>query len=165
MVMLPSAGTNGQPYNNTTAAVEIPQVADIQAVSTTVNGKTIPGYADATTGAQLAHVNLLGGIIKADAIGVTSHVQKAGDQNIAEATTNFVNLVVAGKKIPIDVKPNTQIYVLGVGQVYINQQLTQPGYSAVVGIRVLLSTKRFGLPAGADIQVGVASSYIVGGGS
>lgn len=164
MVSLPSQGTGGQTYNVTTAAVHIPQVADAGVVSTSVNGSTVPGFADAATGSQIAHVNLLGGLITADAIGVTSHVRKDGAENIFEAHTNFVNLVIAGSHIPVNVAPNTQIYLFGIGQVYINQQLTQKGYSAVVGLRVILSTAQFGLPAGADIQVSVAASYIVGGG-
>jgi hypothetical protein len=163
MVMLPSTGTNNQPYTNTIAAVNIPQVADLGAISTVVNGKTIIGYQDVNTGAELAHINLLGGLITADAVDVSTHVRKVtgGADDVAEANTNFVHLVIAGKKIPIDVKPNTQIYILGIGQIYINQQLTKPGYAAVVGLRIILSTKKFGLPAGADIQVAVASSYVI----
>ncbi|MCZ4499536.1 MAG: hypothetical protein JWQ74_2089 [Marmoricola sp.] len=163
MVMLPSTGTNDQPYTNEIVGVNVPKIATVGAIQTSVNGRTIVGYADVSTGARLAKINLLGGLIKADAVDVTTHVRKAGAENVAEARTNFVNLVIAGKKIPINVKPNTQLYILGVGQVYINQQLTQPGYAAVVGLRITLSTKRFGLPVGADIQVAVASSYVVGG--
>jgi len=162
MVMLPSSGTKGQPYTNQIAGINIPQVATVGAVTTLVNGTSVPGFADANTGAQLANINLLGGLIKADAVTVTSHVREAAGDNEAEASMNFVNLVIGGKKIPINVAPNTQIYLFGVGQVYINQQLTKPGYSAIVGLRIILSTKKFGLPAGADIQVAVASSYVIG---
>jgi hypothetical protein len=161
MVMLPSTGTDNQPYNNTIAAVNVPQIAQVGAISTTVNGKTIAGYQDVSTGADLANINLLGGLITADAINVSTHVRKTAGDNEATATMNFVHLKIAGQSIPIDVKPNTQIYILGVGQVYINQQLTQPGYSVIVGLRITLSTAEFGLPAGADIQVGVASSYVI----
>ncbi|MCX6395935.1 MAG: hypothetical protein NTV23_05575 [Propionibacteriales bacterium] len=160
IVMLPSTGTDGQEYSVTIAAANIPGVAEVGAITTRANAKTIPGYSDVTTGARLAKINLLGGLIKADAVDVTAHVTTSAADNVAEATTNLVNLVVAGKKIPINVAPNTQIYILGIGQVYINQQLTKPGYSAVVGLRVTLSTKKFGLPIGADIHVGVASSYV-----
>jgi len=160
MVMLPSNGTKGQPYTNQIAGINIPQVATVGAVTTLVNGTSVPGFADVNTGAQLANINLLGGLIKADAVTVSSHVREAAGDNIAEANMNFVNLVIAGKKIPINVKPNTQIYLFGVGQVWINQQATYPGYAAVVGLRVILSTAKFGLPIGADIQVSVAASYI-----
>jgi len=162
MVSLPSIGTGGQAYTDQVAGVNIPQVATIGAVQTSVNGTTIPGFADVTTGAQLAKVNLLNGLIKADAVGVSTHVRKAGTDNVSEARMNFVNLVIAGRQIPINVAPNTQIYLFGIGQVYINQQLTQPGYAAIVGLRVILSTKQFGLPAGADIQVAVSASYVHG---
>ena len=129
-------------------------------LQTLVNGKTIPGYADANTGADIANINLLGGAIKADAINVATHVQHTEVGDIYEARTNFVNLVVGGKKIPINVAPNTQIYLFGIGQVWINQQATVPGYAAVVGVRVILSLARFGLPVGADIQLAVSASYI-----
>jgi hypothetical protein len=162
MVSLPSQGTKNVPYTNEIAGVNIPQVATIGAVQTFVNGSTVPGFAETSTGAQLAKINLLGGLIKADAVGVSTHVRKAAGNDVAETSMNFVNLVIGGKHIPINVAKNTQIYLFGVGQVYINQVLTQPGYAAIVGLRIILSTKKFGLPAGADIQVAVASSYVIG---
>lgn len=161
IVMLPSTGTNGVETKNTIARVNIPSVATVDAISTKANAKTIIGYSDVSTGAELANINLLGGLITAQAVDVTAHVRKSAADNVAEATTNFVNLVVAGKKIPINVAPNTQLYILGIGQVYINQQLTKPNYSVVVGLRITLSTKKFGLPIGADVHVGVASSYVI----
>lgn len=161
IVMLPSNGTNGQETKVETVAVNIPQVAELSAITTRANAKTIVGYSDVTTGAKLADINLLSGLIRAEAVETISHVRKSEADNVAEAQTNFVGLTIAGKKIPIDVKPNTQIYILGVAQVYVNQQLTKPNYSAVVGLRVTLSTKKFGLPVGADIQVAVASSYVI----
>ena len=120
-----------------TVAVNIPQVAELSAITTRANAKTIVGYSDVTTGAKLADINLLSGLIRAEAVETISHVRKSEADNVAEAQTNFVGLTIAGKKIPIDVKPNTQIYILGVAQVYVNQQLTKPNYSAVVGLRVL----------------------------
>ncbi|RNL64829.1 hypothetical protein EFK50_02230 [Nocardioides marmoriginsengisoli] len=162
MVSLPSNGTQGTPYTNEIAGVNIPKIAVVGAVQTSVNASTVPGFADVATGAQLAKINLLGGIIKADAVGVTTHVRKTTGDNVSEAQLNFVNLVIAGKKIPINVKPNTLINVFNVGQVWINQQNVQPGYSSIVGLRIILSTKRFGLPIGADIQVAVSASYVIG---
>lgn len=161
IVMLPSNGTNGQESVVEIVGVNVPSIAELGAITTRANAKTIVGYSDVTNGARLAKVNLLGGVITADAVDVTTHVRKAANDNVAEAKLNFVHLSIAGRKIPIDVKPNTQLYILGIGQVYINQQLTKPNYAAIVGLRVTLSTKRFGLPIGADIQVAVASSYIV----
>jgi hypothetical protein len=163
IVMLPSNGTNGQETKNTIAAANIPGVATIGAISTTANAKTIVGYSDVQNGAELANINLLGGLITAQAVSVNTHVRKTstGTDDLATASMNFVHLKIAGQTIPIDVKPNTQLYILGIGQVYINQQLTKPGYAVIVGLRITLSTKKFGLPIGADVQVGVASSYVI----
>jgi hypothetical protein len=161
MVSLPSNGTQGTPYTNEIAGVNIPNVAVVGAVQTLVNASTVPGFADVNTGAQLAKINLLGGLIKADAVGVTTHVRKTAGENVSEAHLNFVNLVIAGKKIALNIKKNTVINVLGIGQVWVNQQIVQPGYASIVGLRIILSTKKFGLPIGADIQVATSASYVI----
>ena len=102
---------------------------------------------------------MLGGLITADAITVKSHVAKTPTSHVEEQSLEFLNLKIAGKSIPINVGKNTQIFLLGVGTVYINQQLDQPGYSAIVGVRLIVSAKGLGLPIGADVQLGVASTF------
>jgi hypothetical protein len=161
LLQIPAIGTGGKIYSNSTLNVDIPQgLLKLGAIESKISGLSNVGSSDAYAENQLARVNILGGLITADAIKVTSHVARlAGGGHVAEQHLTFVNLKVAGKTIPIDVKPNTQIYVLGLGQVYINQQLSKDGYSAIVGVRVLLSTKKLGLPVGADIQLGVASTF------
>jgi hypothetical protein len=101
----------------------------------------------------------LGGLITADAIKVKSHVAKTQTGHVEEQSLEFVKLKVAGKTIAADVKPNTRINVLGLGRVTINEQVSASGYSAIVGVRVILSVKKLGLPVGADIQLGVASTF------
>lgn len=163
LLQIPSIGTGGKVYTNSTLNVDIPQgLVKIGAIESKISGVSNVGSSDAYAENQIARVNILGGLITADAIKVTSHVAKnpaLPNGHVEEQKLTFVNLKVAGKTIPINVKPNTQIYVLGLGQVYINQQLAKPGYSAIVGVRVILSTKKLGLPIGADIQLGVASTF------
>ena len=55
-----------------------------------------------------------------------SHVSKTRNGNLEEQSMEFVNLKVGGKQIPLDVKKNTRINVLGLGQVNINKQTTSP---------------------------------------
>lgn len=161
MLQIPAIGTGGKIYSNSTLNVDIPQgLLKLGAIESKISGLSNVGSSDAYAENQIARVNILGGLITADAIKVTSHVARlAGGGHVAEQHLTFVNLKVAGKTIPIDVKPNTQIYILGLGQVYINQQLSKDGYSAIIGVRVLLSVKKLGLPVGADIQLGVASTF------
>ena len=95
----------------------------------------------------------------ADAIKVKSHVAKNSSGHVEEQSMEFVNLKVGSKTIPLNVSPNTKINVLGLGQVTVNKQITQSGYSAIVGVEVILSVKKLGLPVGALVQLGVASTF------
>lgn len=162
ILSLPSIGTGGKPYPNTTLAVNVPNVITADVVSNVVQATTVPGFADVDDSSQIAHINLLGGLVTADGIRVRAHVRKAGTASVTEASTEFINLKVAGKVIPVNAKPNTIIDVLGVARVIVNWQNVQPGYSSVVGVRILLSTQRLGIPAGADVQLGTAASWVVG---
>jgi hypothetical protein len=160
MIQLPSFGTGGKIYTNSTADVDIPQgLVKIGAIESKISGVSDVGKSDAYAENQTARLNVLGGLITADAIKVTSHVVKTQTSHLEEQKMTFVNLKVAGKTIAVNVKPNTKINVLGLGQVTINQQASAPGYSAIIGVRVTLSVKKLGLPVGADIHLAVASTF------
>jgi hypothetical protein len=157
---IPSIGTGGRLFTNSTANVDIPQgLLKVGALECSVSGLSEVGAADAYAETEIARANLLNGVIRADAIKVKSHVSKTQSGSLEEQSMEFVNLRVAGKLIPIDVKPNTRINVLGLGQVNINKQMTQSGYSAIIGVEVILSVKKLGLPVGAQVHLGVASTY------
>lgn len=160
ILSVPQVGTNGVTYSNNVAGVKLTNVANVGAVTTSMNALTISGFAEVTTGAEIAKVNLLNGLITADAIQVTAHVRRAGPFDVSEAKTNFVNLTIAGKPIDINVKPNTLINVLGICKIWINQQITVSGNSTVSGLHIVLTTAKYGLPIGADIQVATANASI-----
>ncbi len=157
---IPSVGTGGKRFTLSTADVDLPQgLLKVGAIECSVSGLSEVGSADAFAAPEIARVDLFGGLIKADAIKVRSHVSKTPNGSVEEQSMEFVNLKVGSKKIPLDVKPNTRINVLGLGQVNINKQASQSGYSAIIGVEVILSVKKLGLPVGAQVHVGVASTY------
>lgn len=159
-VKIPSVGTGGKFFTNSTANVDIPQgLLKVGAIECKISGLSEVGNADAYAESQIARVNLLGGIVTADAIKVKSHVAKNSSGHVEEQSMEFVNLKVGSKTIPLNVSPNTKINVLGLGQVTVNKQITQSGYSAIVGVEVILSVKKLGLPVGALVQLGVASTF------
>lgn len=162
MLQIPSYGTAGKTYTNTTATVDAPNLLHAGTLITKVNATTVPGYADVTDSAETANINVLNGLITADAVRVQSHVQKTGTLHLEEQSTQLVNLKIAGKAMPINAAPNTQINVAGLGLVILNQQVTQAGYSLVVGVRVIVGTKGLGIPVGAEIHLSVASTWIAG---
>ena len=162
---IPSIGTGGKLFTNSTANVDVPQgLLKVGALECSVSGVSNVGAADAYAESEIARANLLGGLITADAIKVKSHVSKTGSAHLEEQSMEFVNLKVGSKKIPLNVKKNTRINVLGLGQVNINKQITQSGYSAIIGVEVILSVKKLGLPVGAQVHLGVASTYTAASG-
>ena len=157
---IPSIGTGGKLFTNSTANVDIPQgLLKVGAIECAISGLSEVGKADAYAETEIARANLFGGLITADAIKVKSHVSKNSSGSVEEQSMEFVNLKVGRKVIPLNVKPNTRINVLGLGQVNINKQMTQSGYSAIIGVEVILSVKKLGLPVGAQVHLGVASTY------
>jgi hypothetical protein len=164
---MPPTGTNGVPFTNNVAGVNIKNVATIGAVNTTIQGLSTVGFGSSLTRAEIAKVNLLNGLITADAIeataltyGSTDPFYPPADFVVKEPSLRFVNLTIAGKPIAINVKPNTLINVLGIAKIYINQQINTAHSTTVVGLRIVLSTAKYGLPIGAEIDVAMANSFI-----
>jgi hypothetical protein len=157
---VPPYGTGNVPVTNNVAGVNVTNIAKIGAVTTSMKAVSIPGYAEVTTGAELAKVNLLNGLITADAIQVTSHTLHAGVIQESDAKLNFVHLTIAGKPIAINLAKNTVINVLGIAKIYLNEQILTSHSSYIGALRIVLSTAKYGLPIGAIVEVSVANSWI-----
>lgn len=161
MIGTPYAGSFGKTLTNSTVSVSLPGVLSTGVISsTTTSTKTGTDDAEITNSNQLAKVNVLGGIVTADAIGVTAHGKRVSGVYTGDMKMTLVNLNVAGVVIPLNVAPNTTIDVAGLGKVIINQQLQTPGWNITRGVYITLSTAQAGLPVGATIEIAVASTRI-----
>ncbi|WP_338178799.1 choice-of-anchor P family protein [Jatrophihabitans sp.] len=161
-VVIPGSGTGGQTIVNSTAAVNAAPIISLGAIESTGTGSTSTTVASSQTTYELARLNVLNGLIKADAIKGTATVTRAADGTlIPTASTTFINLVVAGIKIPLNVSPNTVINVAGLATVTINQQAFLSNTAAVRGIDIKLTVAKYGLPIGAEIEVGAALADII----
>lgn len=160
----PVGSSNGKTLTNSTLGVKVPGILTTGVVSsTTTSTKDAFGNAEITNTNQTAGINLLGGLIKADAIKVTAYGKADEGTWTSKMELKLVNLVIAGQKIPIDVSPNTIINVANLGQVAINRQQVHPGgawANRIDAVRITLSTAQAGLPIGAVIEIGVASTAI-----
>lgn len=111
-------GVNGLPAS----------IGTLGAVKSTATGDRSGLSSDAVTTSQVAGVNLLGGVITADAVSSRSQVSTTdGAQTVSKAGSGSVltNLVVAGTPIAADAPPNTMITLpAGLGHVIINAQNT-----------------------------------------
>ena len=159
----PMGGTGGVNKVNSTATVNLAPVLTVGAITDTANGVKSPGtgsYSTMTT--KLAGISLLNGLIKADALtGVASVKENPDGSTTATTATSFVNLVIAGKSIPINVSPNTVINLANVGTITIRAEAHTANQALVHVLVIKITTASYGLPVGAVIQVGVAAAWVI----
>jgi uncharacterized protein YdbL (DUF1318 family) len=161
-ITMAAAGTNGKPVTSSIAAVNLDPAAKVGAVTDTVNGTNTSSQYDALATSKVAAINLFKGLIRADAVTAKARVNGAASALLPTVTgsSSLVNLVINGKAIPINTSPNTQINLLNIGLVTINQQI-RTGHSIIVrALDIKLSTAAYGLPAGAEVQVAVAQANV-----
>ncbi|HJQ03798.1 MAG TPA: choice-of-anchor P family protein [Nocardioides sp.] len=159
----PFDGSHGNTLQNTTATVNVPGVLNTGVVTTTsTSTKDTLGNADILNTSKVAGLNLLGGLIKATAIKVAAHGRVQDGRWAQSMGLSFVNLVVAGRAIPLNVAPNTTINVAGLGKVVINARTTNPTTHSneIAAVRITLGTPKGNLPVGAVIELAVAATQI-----
>jgi hypothetical protein len=150
-------GTDGT-ITSSIAAVNLSPVLHVGAITDTARAVNNGGQ-DVETTSEIAGVNLLGGLIKADAINVDAHVQgPAGGPYVVTGTSSLANLVIDGNKIPINAAPNTKIAVGNLLVVTINQQKKSGNLVTVRALDIQILKKNHGLPAGVEIQVASATA-------
>ncbi len=163
----PYFSSKGMTLENRVVGVNVPGLLTTDAAMSTSTSTKNGSNAEILNTNELADLNVLGGLITADALRVEAHGKLLDGTWTSRMKMTFVNLVVAGTQIPIDVSRNTIIDVAGLGKVTINRQLvnTAPNkgiyQNQIYGIRITLSTERAGLPVGAVIEIGAASTLIV----
>lgn len=162
----PFNGSDGRTLRNSTATVAVPGLLDLGTVtSTSTSKRDTSGNAEITNTNKTVGLNLLGGLVKADAIEVVATSRRVDGKWTQSLHMTTLNLVVAGQSIPIDVAPNTVIDVAGLGKVEINRQGTLPAQmiNRIDGIRITLDTARAGLPVGAVVEIAVAATQVTAG--
>jgi hypothetical protein len=160
---MPSGGTGGIDRSNKTAGVNLAPIATAAVVASTANGvkdKGTASYSTMTT--RLAKLNLFDGLIRADALTGTASVKELPDGSTKASTSaSLVNLVIAGRRIPVNVSPNTVITVADLGRITIRGEARSANQALVTVLDVKLTTARYGLPVGAEVKVGVAAAWVV----
>lgn len=167
----PWDGTDGLVKKNTTATANVQDVLFTSAITSTAKGVKNPAnqaYSQMTT--QLAGVNVLNGVITADALTGFARVEAlATGGTRAIADTSLVNLKVLGKPIDINTNANTVINIANVGQLIVRGQhtsvssdgLTAQSLVTVLQLRITVAQNNGKVPVGALIQVGFAQASMV----
>lgn len=158
---MPPGGTAGKDVTNNTVGVNVPQVLTTGLLSNTVNGSVAPTASRSTVTSKVAAVNVLNGLIRADAVVSKAEAYKAAGQPIElRPSATLVNLVIAGQAIPVTVAPNTTLNVAGLGQVVLNQQVRTATGLTVRALVVKVGTAGLGLPLGTTVELGVANAWV-----
>jgi hypothetical protein len=167
---VPTAGTDGQVFNNHLASANVGSLISSGAMDSDVFGVSTAKYAKVTTANKIAYLNLFnrllfGGLIQATAIGTNAHVEMINGQWKMGGGLQFVNLRIAGKEISADVGPNTTIHVANLGTVTINEQRSAAidGFAhgfEVTALHIVLDTAGYGLPVGADVKLGLSQAIV-----
>jgi hypothetical protein len=161
-ITMAAAGTDGQPVTSSIAAVNLTPVAHVGAVTDSVTGTNTSNQYDALATSKVAAINLFNGLIKADAATASARVKGAATALIPTVigSSSVANLVINGHAIPINASPNTQMNLLNVAVVTINQQIRTSHSIIVRALDIKLTTAAYGLPAGAEVQVAVAQANV-----
>jgi hypothetical protein len=163
-VSTPPGGTNDTTIINSTAQVNIPNVLNVGGIYSTSRSFTDSNFGKVRNINEIAGVNVLNGLIRADAIKVIAHATRKDNKFAGRQVMKFVNLVIAGNEIPIDVSPNTKITIGGLfgdlAVVTINKRYRGKQYVGITGLKVKLLQPRGDLPAGAIIRVSEALAWI-----
>jgi hypothetical protein len=158
----PTALVSVQPGKTTSvssAAVNLSSLLRLGALYDTATGEqsTARGYAELDS--KIAGINLFGGAITAD--GVEAHARVNAPTNEPIAVSGFstlTNLKINGSPIAVNPAPNTQINLLNVAIITLNQQIQGPHSIVVRAIDIKITTDAYGLKAGTEVQLAAAGA-------
>jgi hypothetical protein len=146
------------------ASVVVPSALSADELASITAGQLDQALVSTTTTAQAAHVNVLNGLITAEAVLAVATSYATGVTATSESSGSaLLGLIVNG--VPYadgSPAPNTQVSLPGVGYVVLNEQIPVGDGARNTGltvnmIHVYLTDPTSGTPAG-DIVVGTATS-------
>jgi hypothetical protein len=162
LVDLPCGGTSSATRTNNIAGLDLPgNLLDIGAASTTAKSVDGASATSAITTAQIAGINLLDGLITADAITSRAHTTRRGSTITRSSEgSSLTNLEIDGKPV-LNIKANTKIALPGgLGTVYLRRSVWDDNGFTVTALRLELLKDQGTLKAGTVVEVGVAQSGV-----
>ena len=161
-VNLPCGGSSGVTRTNNLAGVNLPGILTVGAGTTTAKSTDSAASTNARTTATIGAVNLLSGVVTADAIKAVSSTTKQGSTYTrSSAGTSIVDLRINGNPVTINLGPNTTIPIAGVGNLYVRRSTWSSTGLDVIALQLVLGSPQGSLPAGAVLTVGYAQSGVV----
>lgn len=159
-ISMAAGGTDGKTQTRNIAGVHLTPLATVGAVTDSINGTNTNAVWDSQTGSRVAAINLFNGLIRADAVTAYAHVHGTPNGGVTvSGRSDLVRLTINGKPIALNTSPNT-VLNLGIGKVTINQQIKSAKKITVRALDIVLGKAGYGFPAGAEVQVAVATASV-----
>jgi hypothetical protein len=150
--------------SNSVTTVSLPGLASTGVVDTSVSSANVGGASASTAVATVDGLNLLGGLITADAVtSVSSSISSLEIFSTSSTGTIFTHAAVLGIPLLVAVAPNTRVVLPGIGFVILNEQ-TSGASSTSASLTVnaihihVQQTNVLGLPIGTQLIVAHAQS-------
>lgn len=159
---VPCVGTNGKPRINTIAGVGHPGAFQTGTVWNTAMGRVAGRSATAKTTSSVESLNLLNGLVTADAVRAVALASKQGNSRaLSNAGSKFVNLVVAGRPMGSETGPNREIQLPGIGTLWLQRVFRTSNGIEVRMIELVVSEENpFGLKPGSKLMLAVARASV-----
>lgn len=163
IVYMPCAGTNGKVVTNTLAAVTHAPAFQLGEIKDTATGTVTSTSATSRTASSIESVSLLGGLVTADLVNAVARASKDGSgKAFSDASSQFVNLVVAGRPMGQRIAPNTAILLPGIGTLWLHRVIRTPYSIEIRMIDLAVSQdNRFNLRPGSKLQLAVARALVL----
>lgn len=152
-----SGTTKDASQNNSTVGLHVGGVLQANAVSTSAKLASVSGGRSVSSSAQTTGINVLNGLITADAVTTTSTSSIVHGVYASAAHTSFLNLKIAGVKLPVNIPTNYGVTIPGVATVIVNMSiggtkgLTTTSIGAGLGVTLLKPAGQNA--AGAEVYV------------
>ncbi len=166
-ISVPCLGTGGETRSNFVASVKAPSdgsVLNATTIRTTARGTVGPSSASAETTATVEAATVLSTLVQATAVKADAQASSSGGSpSFSDAGSSFGSLSVSGHpEIGVDVPPNTQVAIAGLGTLWLHRVIQQSNSIEVrmIELEVTVSGNPFGLAVGTDVRVAVASASV-----
>jgi hypothetical protein len=147
----------GGSSKNQIASVTLPKIGSTGTVVDTASAVVGSQSTTANATSSVQTVNLLSGLVRASAVRANVHGSFNGISHSFSDGSTFTSLTVNGHSVAT-VSANTVIKISNLGTLYLHRVLRTTNSYTVRMIELVVTTpNRYGLPVGADVQVGVAN--------
>jgi hypothetical protein len=161
-VWVPCNGTGKKPRTNTIDSLKVKNLLSAGTGNVTA-GTTVSGSnATVTTTSAVEKLNVLKGLVTADAISAVSKTSLTNGQ-VSHSTdgSKIVNLRILGLPVQANLPPNTRRELLGFGYIVFREEQIKDGQLTLNMIHLYITTANlYNIPIGTEVVVGVARSSI-----